>query len=107
MIIPAARKENQLRDFNERNLNQLNFVKTMRTAGMSVERLHEYVKMAFDDDDKTIPARTTLLREQANEMQERINKMQAAHDHLLYKIDNYNSHMLNAEKRLNQQEGEN
>ncbi|CAK1250110.1 MerR family transcriptional regulator [Fructobacillus fructosus] len=100
LIMAVPRKENQLRDFTERNINQLNFAKTMRNAGVSVERLREYVGMVFDNDDKTIPARKELLQEQADEMQERIDKMQAAHDHLLYKIDNYDSHLRQAEDRL-------
>ncbi|CAK1245480.1 DNA-binding transcriptional regulator [Fructobacillus fructosus] len=100
LIMAVPRKENQLRDFTERNINQLNFAKTMRNAGVSVERLREYVGMVFDNDDKTIPARKELLQEQADEMQERIDKMQAAHDHLLYKLDNYDSHLRQAEDRL-------
>lgn len=105
LIMPVPRKENQLRDFTERNINQLNFAKTMRNAGVSVERLREYVGMVFDDDDRTIPARKELLKEQADEMQERIDKMQAAHDHLLYKIENYDSHMRDTENRLDKEGG--
>lgn len=100
LIMPVARKENHLRDFNERNIRQLDFAKTMRNAGMSVERLREYVGMVFEDDPETIPARKALLIEQAEEMQERIDKMQAAHDHLLYKVENYESHMRKAEDDL-------
>ena len=77
----------------------------MRNAGVSVERLREYVGMVFDDDDRTIPARKELLKEQADEMQERIDKMQAAHDHLLYKIENYDSHMRDTENRLDKEGG--
>ncbi|MDD9138905.1 MerR family transcriptional regulator [Fructobacillus sp. CRL 2054] len=100
LIMPVPRRENHLRDFNERSIRQLNFAKTMRNAGMSVERLREYVGMVFEDDNQTIPARKALLAEQAEEMQERINKMQAAHDHLLFKVENYDSHMRQAEDRL-------
>ncbi|CAK1245287.1 MerR family transcriptional regulator [Fructobacillus fructosus] len=100
LIMPVPRKANQLRDFTERNINQLNFAKKMRNAGVSVKHLQEYVEMVFDDDDKTIPIRKELLKEQADEMQERIDKMQAAHDHLLYKIENYDNHLRQAEDRL-------
>ncbi|MCK8617054.1 MerR family transcriptional regulator [Fructobacillus sp. M158] len=100
LIMPVPRKDNQLRDFKERSINQLRFAKTMRNAGVSIERLREYVNMVFEDDDRTIPTRKELLREQAEEMQERIDKMQAAHDHLIYKIENYDEHMRSAENRL-------
>ncbi|USS92225.1 MerR family transcriptional regulator [Fructobacillus americanaquae] len=100
VIMPVPRKENQLRDFTERNINQLKFAKTMRHAGVSIERLREYIGMVLEDDDQTIPTRKALLLEQAEEMQDRINEIQAAHDHLLYKIDHYESHMRQAENRL-------
>ncbi|CAK1227309.1 MerR family transcriptional regulator [Fructobacillus evanidus] len=100
IIMTVPRKENQLRDFTERNINQLKFAKTMRHAGVSIERLREYMGMVLEDDNRTIPARKALLLEQAEEMQGRINEIQAAYDHLLYKTDHYESHMRQAESRL-------
>ncbi|MBS9334692.1 MerR family transcriptional regulator [Fructobacillus sp. M1-13] len=100
LIMPVPRKENHLRDFGQRSINQLNFVRQMRNAGMSVERLREYVDMVYEDNDATIPARKELLSEQADEMKDRIQQMQEAHDHLLYKVNNYDSHMHQAESRL-------
>ncbi|MCK8627959.1 MerR family DNA-binding protein [Fructobacillus cardui] len=89
-----------MRDFTERNINQLKFAKTMRHAGVSIERFREYIGTVLEDDDRTIPARKALLLEQAEEMRERINQIQAAHDHLLYKIDHYENHMRQVENRL-------
>ncbi|SDX02087.1 HTH-type transcriptional regulator AdhR [Listeria ivanovii subsp. londoniensis] len=100
IIMPIPRQANGLRDFNERSINQLKFAKTMRSAGMGVESLREYVAMIYENDDSTILARKALLTEQAKLMQEKIDEMQEAHDYLLYKVENYEGHMREAEKKL-------
>ncbi|AIS59033.1 MerR family transcriptional regulator [Listeria ivanovii] len=100
IIMPIPRQANGLRDFNERSINQLKFAKTMRSAGMGVESLREYVAMIYENDDSTILARKALLTEQAELMQEKIDEMQEAHDYLLYKVENYEGHMREAEKKL-------
>ncbi|MEQ7177601.1 MerR family transcriptional regulator [Enterococcus thailandicus] len=51
-------------------------------------------------DDSTIPARKALLLEQAELMQEKITKMQEAHDYLLFKVENYEGHMRESEQKL-------
>ncbi|AHI55139.1 MerR family transcriptional regulator [Listeria ivanovii] len=100
IIMPIPRQDNGLRDFTERSINQLKFAKTMRSAGMGVESLREYVAMIYENDDSTIVARKALLTEQAELMQEKIDRMQEAHDYLLYKVENYEGHMREAEKNL-------
>jgi len=100
IIMPVPRQENGLRDFTERSLNQLKFAKVMRNAGMGVESLREYVAMIYENRDETIPARKALLIEQAEQMQAKIDEMQAAHDYLIYKVEHYEDHMRDAEKRL-------
>ncbi|WP_216361679.1 MerR family transcriptional regulator [Listeria ivanovii] len=65
IIMPIPRQDNGLRDFTERSINQLKFAKTMRSAGMGVESLREYVAMIYENDDSTIVARKALLTEQA------------------------------------------
>ncbi|WP_270344529.1 MerR family transcriptional regulator [Enterococcus thailandicus] len=99
-IMPVPRQENGLRNFSERSINQLKFAKTMRNAGMGVESLREYVAMIYENDDSTIPARKALLLEQAELMQEKITKMQEAHDYLLFKVENYEGHMRESEQKL-------
>ena len=100
IIMPVPRQENGLRDFSERSINQLKFAKTMRNAGMGVESLRAYVPMIYENDDSTIPARKALLLEQAELMQEKITKMQEAHDYLLFKVENYEGHMRESEQKL-------
>jgi DNA-binding transcriptional MerR regulator len=99
LIMPIERV-NGIRKFNERNINQINFAKTMRDAGLSIETLKDYVTLVFDDDPTTIPARKDILGEAINTLNEKVNEVVDARDYLQWKIDNYDSHMLPSEKKL-------
>ena len=93
IIGPVPRQENGIRNFNDRSLNQLKFVKIMRNAGMSIEALKQYIDLIYEDNDATIPARKAMLVEAANEMTEKINNLVTARSYLTNKIDNYYGHM--------------
>ena len=100
IIGPVPRQENGIRNFNNRSLNQLKFVKIMRNAGMSIEALKQYIDLIYEDNDATIPARKAMLVEAANEMTEKINNLVTARSYLTNKIDNYYGHMRTVENKL-------
>ena len=60
----------------------------MRSAGVPVEMLIEYVKL-FQQGDSTIAARRDLLMEARAEVQKNLDKYQATMDRLNYKISRY------------------
>lgn len=99
LIMPIERV-NGIRKFNERNINQINFAKTMREAGLSIETLKDYVTLVFEDDLTTIPARKDLLGEAIKTLNEKVKEVVDARDYLQWKIDNYDSHMVPSEKKL-------
>lgn len=99
LIMPIERV-NGIRKFNERNINQINFAKTMREAGLSIETLKDYVTLVFEDDPTTIPARKEILGEAINTLNEKVKEVVDARDYLQWKIDNYDSHMVPSEKKL-------
>lgn len=99
LIMPIERV-NGIRKFNERNINQINFAKTMRKAGLSIETLKDYVTLVFEDDPTTIPARKDILDEAINTLNEKVKEVVDARDYLQWKIDNYDSHMVPSEKKL-------
>lgn len=98
LIMPIERV-NGIRKFNERNINQINFAKTMREAGLSIETLKDYVTLVFEDDPTTIPARKDLLGEAIKTLNEKVKEVVDARDYLQWKIDNYDSHMVPSEKK--------
>ena len=60
----------------------------MRSAGLAVESIIEYVKLS-QQGDETIPARLQLLVEQKESLNEQKEKLQKALDKLDYKISRY------------------
>ncbi|CAH1851960.1 MerR family transcriptional regulator [Convivina praedatoris] len=100
IIGPVPRLENGIRDFGERSINQLNFARIMRNAGMSIELLKQYIDLIYADDDQTIPARKEMLQEAADEMDSKIEKLTTARDYLNHKIQNYYGHMRDTERNL-------
>ncbi|EUJ26029.1 MerR family transcriptional regulator [Listeria cornellensis] len=99
LIPPVRRNENGVRKFDEEDLRWLLFSRHMRNAGLSIESLIEYLSL-FREGDATIAARVELLKEQRNELQDRIETMQSALERLDFKIENYGSHVLPTEKKL-------
>jgi DNA-binding transcriptional MerR regulator len=100
LIPPVKRKQNGMRDFDEEDIRWIVFSRHMREARLSVESLIEYIGLFKNHDDSTIPARMEILRDERDELQKRIDLMQSALDRLTYKIDNYENHMVPAEKGL-------
>ncbi|WP_423363558.1 MerR family transcriptional regulator [Mycoplasma sp. P36-A1] len=101
IIMPVERNSNGIRNFNQRNINQLNFAKIMRKAGMKIENLKEYVALVYENDSKTVEQRKIILKKQAKIINENIEELQQTYNYLMYKIDNYDTHMKDAVDNLN------
>ena len=69
MIPPVTRTAGGIRDYQEEDLGWVELAKCMRSAGLPVESLIEYVKL-FREGDNTIEARRNLLAERREELLE-------------------------------------
>ena len=78
----------------------INFIKCMRSAGLPIEALIEYVAL-YKEGSKTEASRKTILIEQRDILQERMDSLQKTLNKLNYKIDNYELLMRNAIKDIN------
>ena len=96
-LIGPIKKEENIRNYNEDDLNRINFVKCMRSANLPIEVLIKYMKL-FEEGDETIKERRDLLVSQQGELAKNIADLQAAYDKLSYKIDLYDKPLL--EKNL-------
>lgn len=95
-LIPAVhRRDNGIRDYDEGDLNWVEFIKCMRSAGIQVEALIEYVAL-YQQGDETNEARKEILVEQRAQLMQRMADMEATLERLNYKIDNYDSVMRNS-----------
>lgn len=100
-LIPSVpRNKSGLRDYDEDSCNWINFIKCMRSAGMPIEALIEYVQL-FQMGDSTIGARKSLLVEQLKNLEVKRDNIQYTIDRLNTKIQHYDDIILRYEKCLN------
>ena len=100
-LIPAVhRNESGIRNYDETSIGWINFIKCMRSAGLPIEALIEYVAL-YKEGSKTEVSRKAILIEQRDILQERMSSLQKTLDKLNYKIDNYELLMRNAIKDIN------
>jgi DNA-binding transcriptional MerR regulator len=103
-LIPAVNRNGSgIRDYNELDLRRVEFIKCMRSAGLPVEVLIDYVALVHEGD-KTIEARKEILVEQRKLLVERMNEMQKTLDILNHKIEVYEKAVLKKEKEMVQEE---
>lgn len=99
-LIPnISRNENGVRKFDEEDLRWIDFSRQMRRAGISIEALIDYLAL-FREGEKTLESQMELLKEQRAELQDRIDMMQEALERLDFKIENYDTHLIPAQKKL-------
>lgn len=99
LIPPVNRNASGIRNYTEEDCNWVGFIKCMRSAGLSIEVLVEYVTM-FQQGNSTIKARKELLIEQRRQLIERINEMKQTLERLDKKIDGYEEKVLVKEEQL-------
>ena len=103
LIPPVTRNGGGIRDYNELDLRRVEFIKCMRSAGLPVEVLTEYVELV-QQGDRTIEARKEILQEQRELLMSRMNEMQKTLDILGHKIEVYEKAVLEKEKGIVQTE---
>ena len=99
LIPPVNRNESGIRDYNELDLRRVEFIKCMRSAGLPVEVLIEYVGLV-QQGDKTIEARKEILKVQRELLLARMKEMQKTLDVLNRKIEVYENAVLKKEKEI-------
>lgn len=88
MIPPVTRTSGGIRDYNESDLGQVSLAVCMRSAGLPIEAMIEYVKL-YQQGDSTIPARLQLLLDQKDALTEQIRQIEQTMKRLDYKISVY------------------
>jgi len=96
---PVNRSENGIRDYNESDLSRVEFIKCMRSAGLPIEVLIDYIGLVRQGD-QTIAARKEILKEQRDLLVARMQEMQRTLDILDYKIRVYEETVLIREKEI-------
>jgi DNA-binding transcriptional MerR regulator len=99
LIPPVHRNAGGIRDYDELDLRRVDFIKCMRSAGLPIEVLLEYVGLV-QRGDKTIEARKVILKEQREILVAKMKEMQKTLDILNHKIEVYENAVLKKEKQM-------
>lgn len=103
-LIPRVnRNASGIRNFTENDCGWVEFIKCMRGAGLPIEALIDYVAL-FQQGDRTVEARKSILVEQRDVLIERMKEMQSTLERLNLKIEHYEEGIHAAEKRLQKRE---
>jgi len=101
-LLPSVtRTDSGIRDYSEPDIRRVEFVKCMRSAGLPIEVLIDYMEL-IEQGDSTIEARKEILVEQRNLLETRIAEMQKTLDLLNHKIEIYEKNILGKEKDIAQ-----
>ena len=99
-ILPTVNRDSSgHRDYTQEDCRWVQFIKCMRSAGLSIEVLIEYVSL-FQQGNETFATRKEILLEQRKHIFEKIEELQETLEFLDKKIDGYDDSMLKFEKDL-------
>lgn len=99
-LIPGInRKAGGVRDYTEEDCGWVEFIKCMRSAGLSIEVLIEYVNL-FKEGGKTATARKELLKEQRDILKKKLDILNSTVDRLDMKIERYEQIIIPRENEL-------
>ncbi|MBO1513565.1 MerR family transcriptional regulator [Metabacillus bambusae] len=94
MIPPVTRDKNGYRNYQTSDLNWIFLVKSLRSAGLSIESLIEFASLARLRETQNVEeAQKQILVDQLEEIEKNIEKMKEVRSLLQYKIDTYDVHM--------------
>ena len=103
-LLPSVnRSESGIRDYTDLDIRRVEFIKCMRSAGLSIEVLIEYMGLV-QQGDQTIEARKEILLEQRHLLEAHIQEMQKTLELLNHKIQVYENRILTKEKAIVQEE---
>lgn len=99
-LIPHVnRNKSGIRNYTKEDCKWIEFAKCMRSAGLPIEVLIEYVEL-FQQGEETAESRKNLLIEQRNQLILRIEEMNKTLERLNFKIQRYDNVVIKKEKEL-------
>ncbi|MCT4457759.1 MerR family transcriptional regulator [Lactiplantibacillus paraplantarum] len=92
VVPPVARDHNGYRDYHINDINWLFLAKSLKTAGLSIESLIEFSNLAQSEDNVTA-AQKSLLHEQLDEINVKLDTVRRTKALLEYKIKTFDEHL--------------
>lgn len=88
LLPQIKRTSNGVRDYSEEDIQWIDFIKCMRSAGLSVESLIEYNDL-YQQGERTKEARKQLLIEERENLRQRFEELKETLSRLDGKIQRY------------------
>lgn len=88
LIPKVPRMKNGIRNYDEESCGWIEFIKCMRSAGLPIEALIDYVELS-KEGNSSITARKQILVEERENLMGRIKEMTETLERLNYKISVY------------------
>ena len=88
LVPPITRTATGIRDFQDQDIEVLEFIKCFRSAGVSVDSLVDYTSL-YQKGDETREERLGILEEEKKKLEERLSQLQTALNRLNHKIKLY------------------
>lgn len=92
LIPPVNRNQSGIRRYTDDDCEWVHFIKCMRSAGLSIESLIEYVTL-YQQGIDTVPERKKLLIEERRKLVDKIEEMNEVLGRLDFKINGYEERM--------------
>lgn len=106
-LLPVIkRNQSGYREYSERDMNWVFYIKVLRNAGMTIEALVEFVKL-YREGGQSTEARKSLLIDQREDLLDKISAIKKTVKYLNYKIEHFEDHTLTYEKEKLAYDGEN
>lgn len=99
LLPPVPRNKSGVRNYDEESCGWIEFIKCMRSAGLPIEVLIEYVSL-FRQGEQTTSVRKEMLIEQRAILLQKIIEMQKTLERLDYKISLYENNTFKCEEKL-------
>lgn len=94
VIPPVHRNSSGYRDYTTTDLNWIYLAKNLRHAGLSVESLIDFAKLAQLRETQNVEqAQKQILFDQLEELDKKLTELQSVRDLLVYKIATYDEHI--------------
>lgn len=87
-LIPDIQRKNGVRNYNEQDLDWIEFIKCMRSAGLSIESLIDYTRL-YHEGPQTADERMEILIKERELLFERYQELKDTLERLDEKIDKY------------------
>lgn len=87
-LIPDIQRKNGVRNYSDEDLDWIEFIKCMRSAGLSIESLVDYTRL-YHEGPQTADERLAILQKERALLFERYQELKATLERLDHKIEKY------------------